>query len=109
MSAPARNLMPQDTGLPTPARAVWLYLGVWAALLALLGLTIASAFAHLGGWNGAVNLIIAGLKAILVAVVFMRLREGNPLLRLMALAGVVWLMILMGLSLADFLTRRGAI
>jgi cytochrome c oxidase subunit IV len=86
-------------------REVRTYLFVWAALLALLVLTVASSFVHLGGWNAAVNVIIAGAKAALVAVFFMHLRERPALVRLAAVLGVVWLMILIGLSLSDFLTR----
>jgi cytochrome c oxidase subunit 4 len=81
------------------------YLGVWAALMALLAVTVASSFAPLGVWNSVINLAVAALKAFLVAALFMHLRSSTPLVRLVALVGVVWLSILVGLSLTDVLTR----
>lgn len=81
------------------------YLLVWAALLALLALTVASSFVHLHGFNAAANLTIAGAKAALVATSFMHLRDRPALVRLAAVIGLAWLMILIGLSLSDFLTR----
>jgi cytochrome c oxidase subunit 4 len=81
------------------------YVGTWVALMVLFALTLASSFVPLHGFNAAVNVAIAVGKAALVAVIFMRLRTGTPLVRLVAIAGVVWLLILIGLSLTDFLTR----
>jgi cytochrome c oxidase subunit 4 len=88
-------------------REVRQYLFVWAALLALLALTVASSFVRLGGGNAVINLFVAGAKALLVATFFMHLRDRPALVRLAAGVGVVWLMILVGLSLSDFLTRGG--
>lgn len=77
----------------------------WLALLALLALTTASAFVPLGGFNVVVNLGIALAKAALVVVVFMHLRRGTPMIRIFALAGVMWLCFLVMLSLTDFAAR----
>jgi cytochrome c oxidase subunit 4 len=81
------------------------YLGVWAALLALLALTLGSSYISLGGFNTTVNLAIACAKAALVAVFFMNLRNSDTLVRFAAGIGVVWFLILVGLSLTDFLAR----
>jgi cytochrome c oxidase subunit 4 len=81
------------------------YIGVWAALMVLLALTVGSSFVPLGAWNSAINLLIAGLKALLVAGFFMHLRDSSPLVRLVAMVGVVWLAILVGLSLTDVIAR----
>jgi cytochrome c oxidase subunit 4 len=78
---------------------------VWLALLALLALTTASSFVRLGGWNFAINIAIACAKAGLVVWVFMHLRSGAPLIRLVAGAALAWIIILIGLSLTDLLTR----
>ena len=94
--------MSSPAGIP---HEVWVFLRVWAALMALLVLTVASSFVHLHGWNAAANLTIAVAKALLVATFFMHLRERPVLVRITAMIGVVWLMILIGLSLSDFLTR----
>jgi len=77
----------------------------WAALLILLALTCASAYIPLGALNAWINIVIASLKALLVAHIFMQLSRSSPLVRLCACAGIVWLAILAGLSATDFLTR----
>jgi cytochrome c oxidase subunit 4 len=81
------------------------YIGTWAALMVLFALTLGSSFVPLHGFNAIVNVVIAIAKAALVAVIFMKLRTGTALVRLVALAGVAWLLILIGLSLTDFLSR----
>ena len=78
---------------------------VWLALLALLALTCASAFIPLRGFNMAANLVIAALKALVVAVFFMRLGSASVPVRIVAIAGFVWLFFLFVLSLNDFATR----
>lgn len=77
----------------------------WLALMALLALTAASAFLPLGWGNLAVNLVIAGAKAALIGLVFMRLAGGAVLLRLVVGVVALWLAILFALSLADYLSR----
>ena len=77
----------------------------WIALLVLLALTAASAWLRLGWINTAIGLAIAVLKALLVALVFMRLRRAPWLLRIAALAGVATLALLFVLSGADYATR----
>jgi cytochrome c oxidase subunit 4 len=84
---------------------VRVYVGNWVALMALFALTLGSSFVPLHGFNTAVNIGIGIAKAALVAIIFMRLRVSAALVRLVAAAGVVWLLILIGLSLTDFLSR----
>ena len=81
------------------------YLIVAGVLLVLLGLTLAVSFLPVGPWRLAVGLLIAGVKASLVAVIFMHLRWSSPVMRLFAVAGLVWLAILLTLTLTDYLTR----
>jgi caa(3)-type oxidase, subunit IV len=88
----------------TPA-SLRTYIGTWIALMVLLALTLGSSFVPLHGFNTTVNVAIALVKATLVAVVFMRLRTSSALVRLAALAGVMWLLILIGLSFTDLLIR----
>lgn len=77
----------------------------WLALLALLVLSAGSAWLRLGWINTAIGLAVATVKALLVALVFMRLRLGHPLLRLTALAGLTTMALLFILSGADYATR----
>jgi cytochrome c oxidase subunit 4 len=77
----------------------------WIALMALLAMTAGCALLRLGWLNTAISLAIALAKALLVAIVFMRLKRSPALLRLAAVAGVVTLVLLFGLSLTDYTTR----
>jgi cytochrome c oxidase subunit 4 len=77
----------------------------WLALMALLALSAGTAWIPLGWMNTAIGLAVAAVKALLVALVFMRLRASHPLLRLTALAGVVTLALLFVLSGTDYATR----
>jgi caa(3)-type oxidase subunit IV len=45
------------------------------------------------------------MKALLVVFVFMHVRRGSPMTRVFAVAGVLWLGLLVGLSLTDFAGR----
>jgi cytochrome c oxidase subunit 4 len=87
------------------AASLRVYISTWIGLMVLFALTLASSFVPLHGFNTAVNVAIAVAKAALVALIFMRLRTSSALVRLAALAGLVWLLILIGLSFTDLLTR----
>lgn len=78
---------------------------VFAALLALLVLTMAVTQVDLGWGNVVANLMIASAKTLLILWYFMHLREMEALLRFFAVAAVVWLGILFAFGLSDFLTR----
>ncbi|HEY2863865.1 MAG TPA: cytochrome C oxidase subunit IV family protein [Casimicrobiaceae bacterium] len=86
----------------SPART---YVLVWVALLALLLLTLGSAYLKLGWANSAINLAIAVAKALLVMIFFMHLRSSHYVLRIVAAAGFFWLAILIGLAFTDFTSR----
>jgi cytochrome c oxidase subunit 4 len=77
----------------------------WAALLALLALTLGLAYVPMGKLNPVVALGIGGLKALIVLAIFMELREGPSLRRVFAAAGFFWLAILFSLSMTDYLAR----
>lgn len=78
---------------------------VWAALLALLALTVAASFAPLGRALPFVSYGIAVAKTALVVWVFMELRVRGGLQRIALGVGFVWLAILLLLLFADTLTR----
>jgi len=78
---------------------------VWIALLCLLALSCGSSFIALGRFNLIANIGIAAVKALLVAVFFMRVTGGGTSVRIVAVAGLVWLLFLFVLSLNDFATR----
>jgi cytochrome c oxidase subunit 4 len=89
-----------------PARRLWIKAGiVWLALALLLALTWFAAYQDLGPWKLPVSLGIAGAKAGLVIVVFMELLQAVASPRLAALAGLLWLALMIGLAMADYGTR----
>jgi cytochrome c oxidase subunit IV len=85
--------------------AVWKYLLVYVALLALTGATVGAAFMDLGALNNAVALGIALVKATLVALYFMHVRYSTRLVQVVLIAGVFLLVHLFGGTLSDYLTR----
>jgi cytochrome c oxidase subunit 4 len=60
----------------------------------------------LGGLNDSLALAIAAGKAALIALFFMHVRRGSRLVKATIVAGCLWLLILMGLTSCDFLTRN---
>jgi len=71
----------------------------------LLTITCGSSFIPLGGFNLAINLAIAVIKALLVIVVFMRLFRSAGMVIVVALIAALDLAILVCLTLPDFLVR----
>ena len=81
------------------------YLGVFAALMALTGVTVGVAFLDLGVLNNLVALGIAVVKAMLVIAVFMHLKDSARILWIVAFAGFLWLAVLLVLSMSDVMSR----
>jgi cytochrome c oxidase subunit 4 len=81
------------------------YVLTFVALLALTGVTTAAAFVDLGPANDLVAIGIALTKALLVAVWFMHLRWSQWLVRIFAIGSIAWLLLLIGMVLADFVSR----
>jgi cytochrome c oxidase subunit 4 len=67
--------------------------------------TVLVAGRDFGALNTPIALGIAAFKASLVVLIFMGVRYNTPLTKVVACAGVFWLMILFGLSMNDYLTR----
>ena len=72
-----------------------------------VGLTVTLAYQPLGKLNSPLALTIATTKALVVAAIFMELRERRPLNIAFAGAGILWLGVLLWLAWTDFLTRPG--
>jgi cytochrome c oxidase subunit IV len=90
-----------------PSVSIRTYVIVWASLLVLTVTTTGVAFIDLGGqWNAITAMAIAIVKAVLVVLYFMHLRYSNRLTWVFAGAGFFWLVILISLTLSDFLTRH---
>lgn len=81
------------------------YIAVFLALLVLTVVTVLVSYVDLGNWSIVVALLIAVVKASLVAMIFMEVRHATPLTRLVVVAGLAWLAILLVLMFADYSTR----
>ena len=84
---------------------VGLYVAVVLTLMVLTCATWAIAFKNLGIFNPVVALTIAVIKAVLVILFFMHVRYSSQLTKVTVAAGFFWLMILITLSLSDYLSR----
>lgn len=99
--------MSSEGSKPRPtATILWRRNGlIWAALLLLLSLSLVLAYVPMGLFTPAAGIVIAVIKAGLVILLFMELATSKPLIRLAALAGIVFLAALFVLTLADVLAR----
>lgn len=74
-------------------------------LLIILALTVGLSLLPLGPWGAALSLGLAALKAAIIALVFMKLLQATPLIRLFAVGGLLWLVFLFAITWSDYLTR----
>jgi cytochrome c oxidase subunit 4 len=82
-----------------------IYIWTCIALLALLALTWSIAYVNLGPFNLILALGVSITKAIVIALFFMHIKGSSRILHLAAVAGVMWLLILISLTLSDYSTR----
>ena len=81
------------------------YAAICATLLLLTFVTYRVALVNLGPLNVVVAIVIACIKAALVVLFFMHAAYAPRLTRLVILAGICWMLLLLGLTMADYLTR----
>lgn len=82
-----------------------IYLVIFLALLVLTTLTVAASFAELGIFNPIVALAIAVVKAVLVVLFFMHVKYSTKLTKLTVGAGIFTFLILISLTLSDYVSR----
>jgi caa(3)-type oxidase subunit IV len=78
---------------------------VLAGLLVLLAASAGLSRLPLGWWVLVITASVAIGQALLVMVIFMRLKSGHPVLRMMAIIGFAWPLLLVTLTLGDYFTR----
>jgi len=81
------------------------YAVIFLTLIVFTGLTVFAAFQDLGGFNAPVALIIATIKAILVILFFMHVKDSSRLTKITVTAAIFWLGLLLVLTMTDYLTR----
>ena len=82
-----------------------LYYLIFGALMVGTILTVLVAKFDLGPLNNVVMLTVACAKALLVVLFFMHVRWSTRLTWVVAASGFVWLLIMFGLTLSDYMTR----
>jgi cytochrome c oxidase subunit 4 len=82
-----------------------LYFVIFGALMVLTVLTVWVANIDLGWLNTPVALAIAVTKAVLVVLYFMHVRYSSRLTWVVVAGGFLWLVIMVGLTMSDYLTR----
>jgi cytochrome c oxidase subunit IV len=81
------------------------YAATLAALLVLTAITVAVAQFDFGSVNVVVALVIATIKATLVALIFMHLRWDKPLYGIMAASGFLFLGLMLMFCITDIDSR----
>lgn len=104
-----------DTGGPYVAHVlpISVYLAVWVALMVLLAVTYwvgqlnlhAMLHVPLLNLNMVAAMIIATTKAVLVLLYFMHVKYSSRLTWAFVFAGALWLVIMIGMFMIDYLSR----
>lgn len=81
------------------------YLFTWITLLGLTLLTSLLGTVNLGAMSLIVGLIIAATKGSLIASFFMHALYDSKLVRVVLAGGIIWLLVLVTLTIADYITR----
>jgi cytochrome c oxidase subunit 4 len=88
-------------------RALWQGPAIaWLVLLALFAGNLGAAYLPLGAGNVAVNLLIAAVMIAVLATFLMDLRHATMLTRIVAAAGLFWVVLMFALTFSDYLSRH---
>jgi|MudIll2142460700_1097286.scaffolds.fasta_scaffold78873_3 cytochrome c oxidase subunit 4 len=81
------------------------YILTWLALICLTAATVAVYFMHLGDAGAAIALTIASIKAGLILLFFMHLRQESRLLQGIFLMPLLLVWLIIGLTVLDVFYR----
>ena len=85
-----------------------IYVAVFLALLVFTGLTYGIALINLGPFNAIVAITIAMIKTLLVILFFMHVKYSPKMTKVTVVSGFFFLLILVALSLTDYISRPWA-
>jgi cytochrome c oxidase subunit 4 len=88
-----------------PVHSAVSYVVVYVVLLILTATTYITGTMHLGKWAILIALAIATIKASLVAIIFMHLRESGAATRLVFVTSLVFVALLLILTVSDVAPR----
>lgn len=80
---------------------LWVYLATWGALIVLTAITVGASYIDLGGANLIIALVIATLKAAVVAAMFMHLLHDQRYHTMILVSGALFLVIFIGFTMFD--------
>ncbi|MBI2392317.1 MAG: cytochrome C oxidase subunit IV family protein [Deltaproteobacteria bacterium] len=89
---------PDHTPHVTP---LWVYLATWGTLVVLTAITVGASYIDIGGGNLIVALVIATIKAGVVAAMFMHLLHDQRYHTMILLSGALFLLIFIGFTMFD--------
>jgi|SRR5581483_8237055 len=81
------------------------YVFAWLGLLGLTLLTTLVAFLDLGVWSTVIAITIATVMASIVAAFLMHALYETKVVRVILSGGIIWFLILLTLTLGDYVTR----
>ncbi len=81
------------------------YLLVLGALIGLTLISVAVTQIELTRWGAAVALLLAGIKSFLVLIIFMHLKFDRPVYRLMAGLIIALVVVVIIVTMLDYLFR----
>lgn len=81
------------------------YTFTWLSLLVLTLITTLVGFVDLGVFTMIIAVGIATLKAAIIAAIFMHALLEAKLVKVVIAGGVVWFLILVTLTMSDYITR----
>ena len=91
--------------MPSESVSPVTYVKTFGALLGLLVLTVGANFLNLGPFNIVVAMAISIAKGALIFLFFMEVRYSHPIVWLFASAAFLWLIILLAITLTDYISR----
>lgn len=92
--------------MKTKTAPKYIFAGIWLMMVALLGAMACLSHLVSGYLSAAIILIFAVIQMLLVLSFFMRLRYSGKLVRVFSAVGFLWLLIMVILTLSDYLTRQ---
>lgn len=88
-----------------PTVSVRTYTLTFVALLALVLITSLIGFLDLGPFTMVIAITIATIKATFIACFFMHALYESKVVRVVIAGGVIWFLIMVSLTLGDYMTR----
>jgi cytochrome c oxidase subunit IV len=88
-----------------PALSLKKYIFAWLGLLGLTLLTTLIAFMNLGVWSTVIEIGIATIMAAMVAGFLMHAFYEAKLIKIIITAAIIWFLVMISLTLADYMTR----